>query len=163
MLTATVLNEAGYKEALHGLARSYQADEANMPARALKLAGLGGGHSKFLESMIVWIDVRAPRYWWQEADTYRLSTKQSDSTMHTLMRRHLTQDDFQDGIEPTWLKDINAHIDDRDFRWCLSYMTLQNVWRQRRNHKLIEWHQFFEQVLPSLAHRAFIELGRPSC
>lgn len=43
-----------------------------------------GGHNKFLESVILWLDVNAPLYWWTEADTYRLSTKQSESTMHTL-------------------------------------------------------------------------------
>jgi hypothetical protein len=37
-----------------------------------------GGHNKFLESMQIWLDVNAPRYWWSEADTYRIgSTKQS--------------------------------------------------------------------------------------
>ena len=53
---------------------------------AWKLASRDGGHNKFLESMMIWVLVQAPRYWWQEADTYRLSTKQSESTMHTLVK-----------------------------------------------------------------------------
>lgn len=51
-----------------------------------KLAPMDGGHNKSLESIDVWIDVTAPRYWWQEADTYRLTTKQSDSTIHTIVK-----------------------------------------------------------------------------
>ena len=50
-----------------------------------KLHDKDEGHNKFLESIIIWAEVTAPRYWWQEADTYRLSTKQSESTMHTLI------------------------------------------------------------------------------
>lgn len=51
-------------------------------------ASKDGGHNKFLESMQIWLDVNAPRYWWSEADTYRIgSTKQSESTMHTLVKQ----------------------------------------------------------------------------
>jgi len=51
-------------------------------------ASKDGGHNKFLESMQIWLDVNAPRFWWSEADTYRVgSTKQSESTMHTLVRQ----------------------------------------------------------------------------
>ncbi|MCK9240314.1 hypothetical protein [Desulfocurvus sp.] len=54
---------------------------------AEKLAPLDKGHNKVLESMCVWLDVRMPRYWWQEFDTYRVGvTKQSESTMHILIR-----------------------------------------------------------------------------
>ncbi len=86
MLTVVKTEEAGYQSAMIGLAKSKKQPVENMPALAVKLAPKGLGHNKFLEAMVVWLDVRAPRYWWQEADTYRISTKQSESTMHTLVR-----------------------------------------------------------------------------
>lgn len=46
---------------------------------AHKLAGKDGGHNKFLESIQLWLDINAPRYWWSEFDTYRVGTsKQSE-------------------------------------------------------------------------------------
>lgn len=79
------INEAGFSEAMLGLSLSYKVDVVQ-PQTVSRLAKKDGGHNKFLESIITWWDVKAPRYWWQEADTYRLSTKQSESTMHTLIK-----------------------------------------------------------------------------
>ena len=83
-MNVTVLNEAGYQEALLGLSLSYEQSLDKMPAVAERLAQRDNGHNKFLESIVVWLDVIAPRYWWQEFDTYRIGvSKQSSSTMHT--------------------------------------------------------------------------------
>lgn len=92
MLTAIKTEEAGFRSAMLGLAKSKKQPLKNMPALAEKLAPLDGGHNKFLEAMIIWVDVRAPRYWWQEGDTFRLSTKQSESTMHTLVKEIIVFD-----------------------------------------------------------------------
>lgn len=85
-----VLLEAGYEEALYGLSLSFKdraiprdvwwtkAKFEAMQKRASALYKLDGGHNKFLESMLVWLDVEAPRGWWSEMDTYRLATKQSE-------------------------------------------------------------------------------------
>ena len=32
------------------------------------LAGLGKGHDKFLRQLIMWMDVKAPLYWWKHFD-----------------------------------------------------------------------------------------------
>lgn len=85
MLSVIKTEEAGYRSAMQGLALSKKQPIRNMPALALKLAFMDGGHNKFLESMFIWLEVRASRYWWQEADTFRLASKQSESTMHTLI------------------------------------------------------------------------------
>ena len=59
-----------------------------------KLYNKDGGHNKFLESINVTISIKAPRYWWQEFDTYRVGmTKQSESTIHTIMKSKLTQEE----------------------------------------------------------------------
>ena len=61
-----------------------------------KLAKAGTEHCKHLRMIMVWADVTAPRYWWTEFDTYRIGVeKVSCSTMHRLMARHITEDDFE--------------------------------------------------------------------
>ena len=80
-----VTEESGYESALSGLALNKKQTK-EMKQVADKLAKMDGGHNKFLESIIVWLEIKAPRYWWAEADTYRLTSKQSESTMHTLLR-----------------------------------------------------------------------------
>jgi hypothetical protein len=182
-LTVKVLHEAGYEQALFGLSLSYNSEPEKMKSTALKLAhrvqgdNWPGGENKFLEAIFLWLDVDAPRFWWQEADTYRLSTKQSESSMHTILKRCLTQEDFVEPIEPTWLNFINRMIEAKDFRWLkrhlpesflqrrvwvMSYKTLQNIWYQRRNHKLPEWHYFLDQLLPQLQHPELVSKSEES-
>ena len=61
-----------------------------------KLQTAGPEHCKHLRMIMAWADITAPRYWWQEADTYRIGVeKVSCSTMHKLMSRKLTEDDFE--------------------------------------------------------------------
>ena len=89
-----VLEIAGLRPALYGLGLSYGKTKSEqlgdvekiMSERANSNANLGFGHNKFLESIQVWIELTAPRFFWSEFDTYRLMTKQSDSTMHTLLK-----------------------------------------------------------------------------
>lgn len=180
MIKVRKLCEAGHDEALYGMSLSHGLHVKGMNeveraerklARARKLAPMQGGHNKFLESIVVWLEVKAPRYWWQQADTYRLATKQSESTMHTVLSRHLRPDDFCDPPPQSWIDDLNALIDAKDLdrvkrwlpegfwqtrEWMLSYKTIQNIWRQRRQHKLKEWHEFLESVLDQLEHPGYI-------
>lgn len=70
----------------------------NDMALARKLIKAGSDHRKFLRQIAVWWDITAPRYIWQELDTYKVATvRNSCSTMHKLGHRDLTADDFQDG------------------------------------------------------------------
>lgn len=95
-INAVVIEEAGYDAAMRGLSFNKKRSVKEMHQAALKLCCHDGGHNKFLESLIIWIEVQAPRFWWQEGDTYRLSTKQSESTMHTLVHELQTiQNDSQ--------------------------------------------------------------------
>jgi hypothetical protein len=129
---------------------------------SFKLASKDHGHNKFLESICIWLDISAPRYWWQEFDTYRIGvTKQSESTMHTITHRHLEQDDFQYTIDPVTLGKLNYYIDIKDFVSlknelpegflqrrivCTNYKVLRHIFRQRRKHKLREWKYFIKEV-----------------
>lgn len=61
-----------------------------------KLQTAGPEHCKHLRMIICWANITAPRYWWTEFDTYRNGVeKVSCSTMHKLMSRPLTADDFE--------------------------------------------------------------------
>ena len=168
-----VLDERGYESALLGLSLSYKQDPDKMPEVARRLALKGGGHNKFLESIVLWLDITAPRYWWQQFDTYRVGvTKQSESTMHTMTTRPLTQGDFEHPIPAEHLAHLNQLIAGKDWqqvKWllpesflqrrivCLNYMALQRMIRQRATHKLDEWPAFIDRVLEQVAHPDFLQ------
>jgi len=171
-MKTSLIREAGFEEALLGISLSYNSG-GDMKVVADKLVKRGGSHSKFLESIAVWLDITAPRYWWSHADTYRVGvTKQSESTMHTILDRYLTQDDFVVDIPVCYLDKLNVHIANKDVRRvkamlpesflqrrivCTNYMTLQRIIRQRRTHELIEWHQFCDDVLAQCKHPEFLQ------
>ena len=180
-----VLCEAGFKEALFGLSLSYRTLtplEINGTKRyfdddqhflklckiAETLAFKQGGHNKFLESMQVWLLIRGSLSFWKQFDTYRVgTTKQSESTMHTLKKRELTENDFtkETFCIPTITQ--NFSIDEmRDslpsgFLECrvvnTNYKTLQNIIHQRKNHKSKKWNIFIEQLLKQVQHPEFLQ------
>lgn len=178
MINVTLLNESGFHEAMLGLSLSYGIDISKAYSVALKLYPKDGGHNKFLESMYMWLDITAPRYWWQEADTYRVGcSKQSQSTMHTLVR------DLKDGhiywqkhftIEPCEevkklllryaaaddIASVKAVLPEGFMQrriWCLNYKTLRNILMQRSEHRLKEWKVFCKEVLLNAAYPEFLE------
>lgn len=170
-MNIAVLDEAGYEAALLGLSLSHNAPQERMPEVARRLAHKSGGHNKFLESMLVWLDVTAPRHWWQQADTYRLSTKQSGSTMHTLLKRPLTYADFDLPIMEAMLNRLNYLIEQRALEplknelpegymqrriWCLSYKTLQNIAAQRAHHRNPGWAVLLDALRSQLQHPEFV-------
>jgi hypothetical protein len=168
-----VLDERGYESALLGVSLSYKQDPDRMPEVARRLAHKGGGHNKFLESIVLWLDVTAPRYWWQQFDTYRIGvTKQSESTMHTMTKRPLTQGDFEHPVPVAQLAHLNKLIAEKEWKqvkWllpesflqrrivCLNYMALQRMIRQRATHKLEEWQAFIDQILGQIAYPEFLK------
>ena len=136
---------------------------------ANRLVHKQGGHNKFLESINIYLDITAPRYWWSEFDTYRVGvTKQSESTIHTITKRPLTQKDFQGTVVAETLTFLNELIDRYNSTpylvtqqtllhkiknnlpegflqrriVVLNAKTLQNIIAQRHNHRLHEWHTF---------------------
>lgn len=174
------VDEAGYSASLIGLSYNKKQPVDEMPVVAGKLAFHDGGHNKFLESIIIWIEVTAPRYVWQEMDTYRLSTKQSESTMHTLMKelteakastenmKLFIENNFEPGsIVPEQTKVLFDAVERKDLlavkrlnpegfiqkrMWCISYKTLRNIIIQRSNHRLPHWKMFIKQVLEQVDH-----------
>lgn len=178
-----ILHEAGYELALGGMAFSFQ-DEcplddippvtAKTIRRANRLANQDGGHNKFLESIVVWMDVRAPLKFWKQMDTYRIGlTKQSKSTMHRLMASELTEEHFTEAVHSMSINIVNHFIDKGDFtgacdnlpdgylqtrRICTSYKVLRHIIAQRSAHKLGEWWDFCGAVLNSVEHPELLEV-----
>lgn len=167
-----VIEEAGFASALLGISLSYKTGKPDKKV-ADRLAFKQGGHNKFLESMIAWLDVTAPRYWWSQFDTYRVGTsKQSESTMHTLMSGTLSQEDFQGGCDRSILEVLNKNISKRDFIFvkahlpesylqrriiCTNYKVLQHIVAQRSSHRLPEWQLFIEGILAQLKYPSYIK------
>jgi len=61
----------------------------------MNLANAGDDHGKFLRMITVYMDITAPLYWWKQFDTYKVgSVSLSCSTMHTIMDKQFTVDDF---------------------------------------------------------------------
>ena len=182
-----VRKESGYEQAVEGIGYSFGVeDQERLYGVADKLADKDGGHNKFLESMMVWIEINAPRYWWQEFDTYRVgTTKQSESTIHTICKKHVTNEDFSHNIIPAMIDYLNILIaeyntvEDKDRKKevfelikanlpegylqkrmvCTNYKTLRNMIWQRRNHKLDEWHVFIREIKHQLVHSDILFKG----
>lgn len=132
---------------------------------ACRLAPKGGSEAKWLRAVYYTWSIRAPRFWWQEMDTYHVGTvTQSESTMRVLaMGRSFTPKDFEGDVDPWVLAKLNILLDclranpkatdlllqikgrlPESFRqrrvWSCSLAVMQNVHRQRRNHRLPMWH-----------------------
>lgn len=195
MKTAIISGPHFVTEALFGIGLSYgltsgienvkDLERAECYDRLMQIArGLahkpGGGHNKFLETITLTLDVKTPRYWWQEFDTYRVGiTKQSESTMHTIMARELNPEDFERGINiKTWqylIEQRSAYLDEKDperkerlfFTMkndlpegflqrrivCLNAKALQNMYNQRKTHRLPEWQTFLAEVRDQMTKR----------
>ena len=179
-----ILKECGYEEALIGISLSRNQPVENMPKVAELLAPKDKGHNKFMESIYIWLDITAPRFFWQEADTYRLSTKQSASTMYLITQRELNQTDFEYEIPPMVLDEINAKINHynnsinssptiKEFYftsiknilpegflqrriWVMNYKCLRNIYYQRKTHRLPQWNYFCEETIERIEHPELI-------
>jgi len=167
-IAITKMLEAGYNESMFGLSLNKNQPIENMPEVAERIAKMGNGHGKFLEDIQTWWSIQAPRYFWQEAKTYRLSTQQSESTMHTILKRPLMTNDFEDeDITEQTLSELNMIIKSGDLvrikrkmpegflqarTWRLSYANMANVILQRKNHKLPHWKVFVETILKLVDH-----------
>ncbi len=134
-----------------------------------KLTKAGTEHCKHLRMIQVWVDLILPRYIWTEFDTYRNLEKISCSTMHTLMKKPISHDMFEDGeifLNDDVINILNKIIEKyknadnsqikKEYKYYAksilpesflqrrtintNYMTLLNIYRQRKNHELPQWH-----------------------
>jgi hypothetical protein len=181
-----IIRECGYTEALLGLGLSYGITSEHdvnyfmidhdlrnrMYGVALKLADKDGGHNKFLETIAVWLDVAGPAYWWIEFDTYRIGvSKQSESTMHTVIRNEIKGFMFEGGLDDVVVERLEKIRLDGDLLRlkrelpmsfiqrriiCLNYKVLRHMIKQRKNHRLPEWKLFCTEILSQIKYPEFI-------
>jgi hypothetical protein len=137
-----------------------------------KLTKAGSEHCKHLRLITVWFDITAPRFFHQEFDTYRHVEKVSGSTMHTLMKQPISQEDFEVGnISNETIDRLNRLIDDyksadkevknnilfacknilpegflQKRTVCTNYQTLYAILQQREHHRLPQWHYFCDWI-----------------
>lgn len=132
----------------------------------------GDDEGKHIRHMSVSFEIKAPLYWWNEFDTYRFGvSKNSDSTMHTLLKSEITAEDFcfdewrdeETGDLPAplerfidWLESWRKVKDIQAMKEVLpsgyyqtrivtcSYQALRHMYQARKNHRLKEWRQFCE-------------------
>ena len=192
-MNITIREEAGYDLALYGMSLSFK-DRAIKPEdwwdftpkssrivpgfaeRRPKMksvctqnANRGMGHNKFRRQIVLWIDIEAPRFWWSEFDTYKVGTvAQSESTMHTLKRRDVIEDDFE-----AMPFNVRGAIDSLNLRRgsdietvkgllpesylqrrlvTLNYEVLATIINQRAKHKLPQWRAFIEAIYKQVEH-----------
>lgn len=189
-----ILEESGYSHALLGMALSYydhiedidtwwNEERKEKASKRIKLlAHKDGGHGKSLESIQVWVYIKATRGFWAEMDTYRAGvTKQSASTMHTLSKRPVTVDDFEVGTSPLVInafnycleefknpespsyKDITRLKENLPEGWlqervvCTNYKVLRHIYNQRKDHRYKHWRTFCQYLLDNLEFPEFID------
>lgn len=152
-----------------------------------KLTKAGTEHCKHLRLIQVWFDITAPRFFYTEFDTYKYKENVSCSTMHTLMKKPVSEQDFEkDNIPASLIEKINTYIElyqqtnnvdeKRDYliscknvlpegflqkrTVCTNYQTLLNMYRQRRQHRLPQWQYFCNWIttLPYFTELTGIEV-----
>ena len=183
-----IYEEKGLEEALQGMVFSFQKEcpvasaianfrdyDKNLNI-AKKLCKKDGGHNKFLEQIQVWMVVRASMDWWKQMDTYRVGvSKLSKSTMHTIMKKPIKQEDFHDLVDPEILSIVERYRKNGDFLAVsknlpagflqtrmvnTNYKTLRNIIMQRKGHKLPDWELFTEEVLKQIENPELLGLNQ---
>lgn len=131
---------------------------------AMSLIRQGNDHGKFTRFLTVTCEITAPRYWWQEFDTYKFVDKCSQSTMHKGLKFY-TKDDFEIDFDKiplpefgTYLEMINNHVKHKNITTVkkllpesllqtrivkMNYQTIRQIYKQRRHHTLGEWNYHF--------------------
>lgn len=142
--------------------------------RALKLAKapLNSGHPNFLTGVLVSMDVTFTNKVWVEWQRYHFQQiVTSQSTMHKLSKMNLDEAfiEHTDKIIIDRLKELQKQYNENPTkenylkllyscpsglkltaRVTTNYLQLMTMYKQRRNHRLIEWQDFCKQLLEEL-------------
>ena len=116
----------------------------------MKLVNAGTEHRKFLRSIVCYMDITAPLYWWKEFDTYKIGTvSNSCSTMHKVHAKEFTIDDFSHehlidesiALLDDIVRDLNEcrkwYLDTKDKKyWWQMIQLLPSSYNQRRSETL---------------------------
>ena len=143
----------------------------------LQLCQAHPSHAKFRRMITVYCNITAPLYWWKEFDTYKVGTvSNSQSTMHTLIKRPIDISDFSyEHLKDPAVDILKGLISmmnlyrvsciehaSKDDWWqiiqlmpasynqtrtvMLNYEVLSNIYQNRKDHKLDEWRKLCEWI-----------------
>lgn len=119
----------------------------------------GDEHAKAIRGIIAYAEINAPRYWWQEMDTYKIGAERlsSESTMH-IQGKGLTTEELIKMKEELKEGTMQKRVE------YFSYQTLRRIYIQRRNHRLPHWHKFCEWIegLPFANELILVGLNKDS-
>lgn len=104
------------------------------------VVGACSDHRKFMGMLVVYCDITAPMYWWNEFDTYKVDTvRNSCSTMHEIHSKEFTLDDFS-----------HEHLLTTDDSIIVKMIGMLNLYRNRYlEYKDKEYWWQLIQLLPS--------------
>lgn len=128
-LTIELLETAGFKSAFRAMRepmrgrndfRTYTEEQDVQLAE--RLIASGDDHAKHMRLALAWFEIKAPRYFWSEFDTYRIGVeKVSRSTMHRLMQNGLKCSEdcvpWSDGLTPKTYQAAEDEINDLARLW----------------------------------------------
>lgn len=143
----------------HCILSNYEVGDADLTLMK-QLAGAGASHAKYRRYINVTVDITAPLYWWKEFDTYKIGTvANSESTMHTLVNRPLTLEDFavdyvkEDDDSIAHFLDIVYHINDlRD-----EYIVLKDSGDDKYARRT--WYQIIQFLPSSFLQKRTVQLN----
>jgi hypothetical protein len=127
-----------------------------------KLIQRGDSHAKAMRMVDVKFRIVANTKFFMQLDQYKVDTVSlSTSTMHTIMKRELTQQDFSTPVEKRYLeylyflqrgKEFKLLIDSLPMSYLytrvmkLNYQTLRNIYLDRKGHRYDYWEEFLSWV-----------------
>ena len=129
----------------------------------MRLRNAGTDHRKFMRMIVVYVDLIGPLYWWKEFDTYweddfpQFEEKDGESLFWTpidILKHTISGLNFY--------RQRYLETKDKKYWWqmiqllpssynqkrtvMLNYEVLANIYKNRRNHKLDEWHTFCDWI-----------------
>ena len=142
-------NCANYDSCEHTYDHSWQLGKADYDLM-MRLAAGGPTHAKYRRTIMVYVDITAPFYWWKEFDTYKVGTvANSCSTMHKIAAKEFTLDDFSH--EHLFIsRNVPNQFRTTSKDWLLKTIQILNDWRKlylKTKDKRYWWQMI--QLLPS--------------
>lgn len=137
--------------------------------RAITLSNAeGGGHNQFLTGILVSFNLTLTNKAWVEAERYRfLSFVSSQSTMHRITKFDINSS-CNDMVDPQAIAIVKKYVEIYNgtptldnylnilynipsgmkitARMTTNYRCLKNIYHQRKDHRLPEWHKFCDII-----------------
>jgi len=159
-LKIKILEFAGLKPAFESMRLPTGSTSDMMGIKDRKLAGklvkAGSSHSKFTRGIMVYVEMEFQASFMIELDTYKFATTLSTSSSMLQELKHLKGNELAEQKQ----KDLSTKVYKRIA--VFNYQTLENIYRQRRNHRLPDW-QIFCDLIEGLPLFGLLIKGDKTC